>query len=165
VANAPIVTCPNCGTRNRIRSQPTGVPRCSVCHHALPWVVDADAESFDTEIVASVPVFVDFWAPWCAPCRAFAPVFAAAAARHPDILFAKVNTEEQQSLGAQFNIRSIPTLMIFRDDIIVYAEAGALPASALEQVVTQAKALDMDAVRRQIAAEDAGDGASEAPAS
>jgi len=128
-------------------------------------VVELDAAGFESAISGHPLALVDFWAPWCAPCRAFAPVFAAAAARHPDILFAKVNTEEQQSLGAQFNIRSIPTLMIFRDDIIVYAEAGALPASALEQVVTQAKALDMDAVRRQIAAEDAGDGASEAPAS
>jgi len=127
-------------------------------------VVELDAAGFESAISGHPLALVDFWAPWCAPCRAFAPVFAAAAARHPDILFAKVNTEEQQSLGAQFNIRSIPTLMIFRDDIIVYAEAGALPASALEQVVTQAKALDMDAVRRQIAAEDAGDGASEAPA-
>ena len=82
---------------------------------------------------------VDFWAPWCAPCRGFAPVFAAAAARHPDVLFAKINTEAEQALAAQFDIRSIPTLMIFRDDIIVYAEAGALPAAGLEQVLTAAR--------------------------
>jgi thioredoxin-like negative regulator of GroEL len=81
-------------------------------------------------------------------------VFAAAAARHPDVLFAKVDTEQEQHLAAQFNIRSIPTLMIFRDDIIVYAEAGALPAAALEQVVAAARGLDMDEVRREIAAQD-----------
>ncbi|MEO8738758.1 MAG: thioredoxin domain-containing protein [Casimicrobiaceae bacterium] len=93
---------------------------------------------------------VDFWAPWCAPCRAFAPVFAAAAGRHPDVLFAKVNTEDQQAIGAHFNIRSIPTLMIFRDNVIVFAEAGALPASALDQVLAAARALDMDKVRGEI---------------
>ena len=96
---------------------------------------------------------VDFWAPWCAPCRAFAPVFAAAAARHPDVLFAKVNTEDEQAIGAHFNIRSIPTLMIFRDNVIVFAEAGALPATALDQVLTAARALDMDKVRGEIAAQ------------
>ena len=98
---------------------------------------------------------VDFWAPWCAPCRAFAPVFAAAAARHPDVLFAKVNTEDQQALGAHFNIRSIPTLMVFRDNVIVFAEAGTLPASALDQVLTAARALDMEKVRGEIEAQPA----------
>jgi thioredoxin 1 len=98
---------------------------------------------------------VDFWAPWCAPCRAFAPVFAAAAAKYPEVRFAKVNTEEQQQLAGHFNIRSIPTLMVFRDNIIVFAEAGALPASALDQVLTAAKALDMEAVRREIATQEA----------
>jgi thioredoxin len=97
---------------------------------------------------------VDFWAPWCAPCRAFAPVFAVAAAKHPEALFAKVNTEDQQRIAAQFGIRSIPTLMIFRDNIIVFSEAGALGAGALEQVLTAAWALDMDAVRRSIEAQE-----------
>jgi thioredoxin len=117
-------------------------------------VVALDAASFDATLAGHPFAVVDFWAPWCAPCRAFAPVFAAAAARHPDVLFAKVDTEQEQHLAAQFNIRSIPTLMIFRDDIIVYAEAGALPAAALEQVVAAARGLDMDEVRREIAAQD-----------
>jgi len=123
-------------------------------------VVELDTAQFNARIAGHPLAIVDFWAPWCAPCRAFAPTFASAAARHPDVLFAKVNTENEQSLAAHFGIRSIPTLMIFRDDIIVYAEAGALPASGLEQVITTAKALDMDDVRRQIAAQHS----SEAPA-
>jgi thioredoxin 1 len=113
-------------------------------------VVELDAERFPGAIDGHPFAVVDFWAPWCAPCRAFAPVFAAAAARHPDALFAKINTEDEQQLAAHFNIRSIPTLMIFRDNIIVYAEAGALPGAALEQVLAAARALDMDAVRRDV---------------
>jgi len=121
---------------------------------AAGTVVSLDAERFDATISGHPFAIVDFWAPWCAPCRAFAPVFAAAATRHPDVLFAKVDTEQEQHLAAQFNIRSIPTLMIFRDDIIVYAEAGALPAAALEQVIAAARGLDMDEVRREIAAQE-----------
>jgi thioredoxin 1 len=118
-------------------------------------VVELDAERFATAVDGHPFAVIDFWAPWCAPCRAFAPVFAAAAARHPDVLFAKINTEDEQQLAGHFNIRSIPTLMIFRDNIIVYAEAGALPAAALEQVLAGARALDMDAVRRDVAAQQA----------
>ncbi len=118
-------------------------------------VVELDAARFATAIDGHPFAVIDFWAPWCAPCRAFAPVFAAAAARHPDVLFAKINTEDEQQLAGQFNIRSIPTLMIFRDNIIVYAEAGALPAAALEQVLAAARALDMDAVRRDVGAQQA----------
>ena len=115
-----------------------------------PGIFDLTEENFAQSINDRAFAVVDFWAPWCAPCRAFAPVFAAAAARHPDVLFAKVNTEDQQGIGAHFNIRSIPTLMIFRDNVIVFAEAGALPASALDQVLTAARALDMDKVRGEI---------------
>jgi len=121
-------------------------------------VVELDAGGFATTVDGHPFAVIDFWAPWCAPCRAFAPVFAAAAARHPDVLFAKINTEDEQLLAAEFNIRSIPTLMIFRDNIIVYAEAGALPAAALEQVLAAARALDMDAVRRDVEAQQSSDG-------
>ena len=118
-----------------------------------PQVVELTRENFAETINDHPFAVVDFWAPWCAPCRAFEPVFAAASARYPDIRFAKVNTEDQQELAGHFNIRSIPTLMIFRDNVIVFAEAGALPASALDQVLAGAKALDMEAVRREIAAQ------------
>ena len=118
-------------------------------------IVELTEENFAESINDHPFAVVDFWAPWCAPCRAFAPVFAAAAIKYPEVRFAKVNTEEQQQLAGHFNIRSIPTLMIFRDNIIVFAEAGALPASALDQVLTAAKALDMEVVRREIAAQEA----------
>ena len=118
-------------------------------------VLELTSENFVKSIDDHPLAIVDFWAPWCAPCRAFAPVFAAAAARHPDALFAKVNTEDQQEIAAQFGIRSIPTLMIFRDNIIVFSEAGALGAGGLEHVLAAAKALDMEAVRRGLQAEDA----------
>ena len=120
-----------------------------------PAIIELTDENFAESINDHPFAVVDFWAPWCAPCRAFAPVFAAAAVKYPDVRFAKVNTEEQQQLARHFNIRSIPTLMIFRDNIIVFAEAGALPASALDQVLTAAKALDMEAVRRELAAQEA----------
>jgi len=112
-------------------------------------------ENFAASIDGHPFAVIDFWAPWCGPCRAFAPVFAAAAARHPDVLFAKVNTEEEQQLAAHFRIRSIPTLMILRDNIIVFAQPGALSAGSLDQVLAAANELDMDAVRRELAAESA----------
>jgi thioredoxin 1 len=118
-----------------------------------PAIIELTRDNFAESINDHPFAVVDFWAPWCAPCRAFAPVFAAAAARYPEVRFAKVNTEDQQELAGHFNIRSIPTLMIFRDNVIVFSEAGALPASALDQVLNSAKALDMETVRREIAAQ------------
>ena len=114
-------------------------------------VATLDAAQFAASISGHPFAIVDFWAPWCAPCRSFAPVFEAAAARHPDVLFAKVDTEAEPDVAAHFGIRSIPTLMVFRDSIVVFAQAGALPSAALEQVVAAARALDMDDVRREIA--------------
>jgi len=129
---------------------------------AAGTVVELDADRFPGAVDGHPFAVIDFWAPWCAPCRAFAPVFAAAAQRHADVLFAKINTEDEQQLAAQFNIRSIPTLMIFRDNIIVYAEAGALPAAALDQVLAAARALDMVEVRRDVEAQQAAESGKDA---
>ncbi len=113
-------------------------------------------DNFDQVVNGNDMVLIDFWAPWCGPCKGFAPVFEAASEKHGDIVFAKVNTEEQQELAAAFNIRSIPTLMLFREKVILFSQAGALPGPALEQVIIQGKALDMAAVRKEIAERDAG---------
>ncbi len=96
-------------------------------------------------------VIIDFWAPWCGPCQSFGPVYEEISEKYDDIVFAKVNTQEQQDLAAQFNIRSIPTLMVFREQVILYAEAGALPGSAFEQLIGQAKAVDMAEVHKSVA--------------
>ncbi len=110
--------------------------------------VDTIAETIkDNDIV-----LVDFWASWCGPCRQFGPVFEASSEQHPEIVHAKVDTEAEQQLAAELQITSIPTLMAFRDGILVFNQAGALPAPALEQVLTAVKDLDMDEVRAQIAA-------------
>ncbi len=114
--------------------------------------LEVTQENFQQVVSGNQMVLVDFWAPWCGPCRSFAPAYEAASEKFPDVVFAKVNTEEQQALAAHFQIRSIPTLMIFREQIIIFAQPGALPASALDQVVEKAKSLDMDEVRREIAA-------------
>jgi thioredoxin 1 len=119
-----------------------------------PAVLELTKENFAQSIDGHPFAVIDFWAPWCGPCRAFAPVFAAAAARHPDVLFAKVDTEQQPELAAHFHIRSIPTLMIFRDNIIVFSQPGALATGALEEVLGAARSLDMESVRREVAAQD-----------
>ncbi len=116
-------------------------------------VVELTKENFEQVVTDNDMVIVDFWAPWCGPCQSFAPVYEQTAEKFPDAVFAKVNTEDQQEIAAAFQIRSIPTLMAFRDKVIVFSQPGALPGNALEQVVDQVKALDMEEVHRQIAAE------------
>lgn len=119
-------------------------------------VVELTKDNFE-EVVTNNPfVIVDFWAPWCGPCRSFAPTYEKVSGDHPDIVFAKVNTEDEQEIAAHFQIRSIPTLMIFRDKIIIFSEAGALPESAFRELVGKAGELDMDDVRKQVAAQQAG---------
>jgi thioredoxin 1 len=115
--------------------------------------VELTNDNFKQLIDGNGTIIVDFWAPWCGPCRSFAPTFEAASEEHPDIVFAKVNTEEQQELAGAFSIRSIPTLMVFRDQVIVYSEAGALPGKALDALIGQVRELDMDKVRADIAAQ------------
>ena len=115
--------------------------------------VEATKANFEQLVDTNPFVIVDFWAPWCAPCRAFGPIFEEASERHQDIVFAKVNTEAETELAAHFQIRSIPTLMIFRDQIILFAQPGSLPKKALEEIIGQARAVDMDAVRREVAEE------------
>ncbi|WAP55833.1 thioredoxin [Streptomyces sp. S465] len=114
--------------------------------------VELTKDNFDDIVSGSAFVLIDFWASWCGPCRMFAPVYEKAAERHQDLLFAKVDTEAQPELAAAFDIQSIPTLMIVRDNIAVFAQPGALPEPALEDVIGQARDLDMDAVRASIAA-------------
>ena len=115
------------------------------------------AENFEKTVLSEDIVLVDFWAEWCGPCRQFAPVFEAASEEHDDIVFGKVDTEAEPELAGALQISSIPTLMAFRDGILVFAQPGALPATALQQVIEGVRGLDMDAIRAEIAADQAGD--------
>ncbi len=113
--------------------------------------VELTTENFEDTVVDNDIVLVDFWADWCAPCRMFAPTFEKKSEERQDIVFGKVDTEDQQQLAAQFGIRSIPTLMAFREQVLVFAQPGALPEESLSELIRQVEALDMDDVRRQIA--------------
>lgn len=119
----------------------------------MPATVELTAENFEETLNDNDIVLVDWWASWCGPCRMFAPIFEEAAERHDDITFAKVDTEAQQQLAASAGIMSIPTLMVFRENVLVFNQAGALPQAALEDLISQVRDLDMDEVHRQVAAQ------------
>jgi len=114
--------------------------------------IELTKDNFEEVVTGNDVVLVDFWAPWCGPCKGFAPVFEAASEKHADVIFAKVNTDEQQELAGHFAIRSIPTIALFRESVMLFSQAGALPAAGLESILEQAKAIDMTKVHEEIAA-------------
>jgi thioredoxin 1 len=118
--------------------------------------IDLTNENFESTVTKDGITIVDFWASWCGPCRMFAPIFEKAATQHSEITFAKVDTEQQQQLAAAFNISSIPTLMAFRDGVLVFRQPGAMPAHALEQLIKGVRELDMDEVHKEVAAQQGG---------
>jgi thioredoxin 1 len=120
--------------------------------------IELTGENFESSVEEHDVLFVDFWASWCGPCRQFAPTYEAASEANPDLTFGSVNTEEQHALSAAAQVSSIPTLMVFRDGILVFSQPGALPPAALDQLITAVRGLDMDDVRRQLAAQQAQQG-------
>ncbi|MGB5455730.1 MAG: thioredoxin [Gammaproteobacteria bacterium] len=118
--------------------------------------IELTKETFQDTINNNDIVFIDFWAPWCGPCKSFAPIYESVSEKNDDVVFAKINTEEQQELAASFQIRSIPTLMIMREQIVIFSQAGMLPESAMEEIVAKTRELDMDKVKADIEAQQAG---------
>jgi thioredoxin 2 len=123
-----IVACPNCGKKNRVRASQSGVPRCGVCHTLLPWIVEADRETFDDELKASVPVLVDFWAPWCGPCRMVSPLVERVGREHAGHLkVVKLNIDDAPEIADRYGVRGIPLLVLFHDGSEVTRQVGAVP--------------------------------------
>jgi thioredoxin 1 len=118
-------------------------------------IVELTQANFEDTITNNDMVIMDFWAPWCGPCRSFAPIFESTSEKYPNVVFAKVNTDDERELASQFQIRSIPTLMVFREQIIIFSQAGSLPASAFEEVIGKAQELDMNVVREEVAKQQA----------
>jgi thioredoxin 2 len=128
-----IITCPNCNRKNRVRATPAGVPRCSVCHTLLPWMVEADEDSFDAEITASVPVLIDFWAPWCGPCRMISPALERLAGSYAGQLkLVKLNVDEAPGISSRFGVQGIPLIVLWRNGGEVDRVVGAVPERDLD---------------------------------
>jgi thioredoxin 2 len=135
-ATGTVIVCPNCGTKNRVRPTPSGVPRCSVCHTLLPWIVEATQASFDEEITSSVPVLVDFWAPWCGPCRMVSPLVERIGRDNAGRLkVVKLNTDEAPEISVRYEVQGIPLLVLIKDRAEVDRMVGAVPFERLREWV------------------------------
>ena len=132
-SSGTIIVCPNCARKNRVRATPTGAPSCSVCHTLLPWIVEASAESFDEEVTSSLPVLVDFWAPWCGPCRMVSPLVERLGQENAGRLkVVKLNVDEASAIAARFGVQGIPLLVVMRDGSEADRLVGAAPLARLQ---------------------------------